>query len=291
MEAARQRYGSEASGKEKKPTRTFFDRYESITKKEYENAVSRDIPVYVLVEDNVYSEYQTYLRNKDSQKISYAHVDSANIFRLIEEILARPRNNPVHTFEKFSDIESWLTEQWAGLFRELLQKQSQQQQLSTLSSQVTDLRAINETLRKYLEALMRGIRPDDSSRLIQSEQKRLQEVERAEKLKSNPWARHVQTRYGVEFEDFYKAIISARSFSDFAKLISRHAKDPNTEEDCLRILHNFDAARHDFNVARGVLGLKHFRQSRARDDKTHPTKAVTETKSSRTSISETKPAK
>src|SRR5208283_4809517 len=33
-------------------------------------------------------------------------IHSTNIFRLIDEILARPRNNPTNTFERFSDIET-----------------------------------------------------------------------------------------------------------------------------------------------------------------------------------------
>jgi hypothetical protein len=70
------RYGSETGGRQKVPSRTFFERYESITKKEYESAATRDIPVYVLVESNVYAEYQTYFRNKDNKEINYAHVDS-----------------------------------------------------------------------------------------------------------------------------------------------------------------------------------------------------------------------
>jgi hypothetical protein len=147
------RYGSEASSDEKQPSRSFFERYESITKKEYESAVGRDIPTYILIEAGVYSEYQTFLRNKDSSSINYAHVDSVNVFHLIEEILARPRNNPVHTFERFADIESWLREQWAGMFRELLNRKSQQQQLATLNSQVAELKAVNETLKNISRQL------------------------------------------------------------------------------------------------------------------------------------------
>jgi hypothetical protein len=86
------------------------------------------------------------LKNKEREDVSYAHVDSANIFRLIEEILAKPRNNPTHTFERFSDIEAWLKEQWAGLFRDLLNGRSEQQQLTTLSMQVAQPKAINDTL-------------------------------------------------------------------------------------------------------------------------------------------------
>jgi hypothetical protein len=145
------RYGS---SEEKKPSGAAFERYDSITKKEYEAACSRDIPVYILIEQNVYSEYYTYLRNKDNKNINYAHVDSVNVFQLIQDILSKPRNNPVHTFERFSDIESWLREQWAGLFRELLQRMSSQKQIATLSAQVKTLGAINATLQRYLEAIV-----------------------------------------------------------------------------------------------------------------------------------------
>jgi hypothetical protein len=40
------RYGSEISGESKK-SEDFFERYESITKKEYGTAVDKDMPVYV----------------------------------------------------------------------------------------------------------------------------------------------------------------------------------------------------------------------------------------------------
>ena len=241
------RYGTEASGKQKTPDRTFFERYESITKKEYESAISRDIPIYVLVESNVYSEYQTYLRNKDSKNITYAHVDSANVFRLIEGILSQPRNNPTHTFERFSDIEAWLREQWAGFFRELLQKQSQQQQLTALGAQVSELKAINETLRKYLEAIMTGTTPAASSKLIESEQRRLQEVERNERIKEHVWCGYMTRKENVSFDDFKDAMSKATSFADFAKRVKR--------PDVLTTLQRHVGARRDFNQVRVLLGV------------------------------------
>ena len=43
------RYGSEASSdSSKKPSKSFYERYESITKKEYESAVTKDFPTYIL---------------------------------------------------------------------------------------------------------------------------------------------------------------------------------------------------------------------------------------------------
>ncbi|MDD3276266.1 MAG: DUF4062 domain-containing protein [Kiritimatiellales bacterium] len=253
------RYGTEASSKRKTPNRTFFDRYESITKKEYESALDRDIPVYVLVESNVYSEYQTYLRNKDNQNITYAHVDSVNVFRLIEEILSKPRNNPTHTFERFAEIESWLRDQWAGFFRELLQKQSQQQQLSTLGAQVSELKAVNETLRKYLEAVMTGITPDDSNRLIESEQRRLHELERNERIKENRWCRHVTRRTDVSFDTFIAAMREATSFLDFTKRIAGKETADNRQSLLFHILQSNESARRDFNDVRKLLELKPLR--------------------------------
>jgi len=41
------RYGSGASKQQKRPSRDFFERYESITKSEYASAISRDIPTYI----------------------------------------------------------------------------------------------------------------------------------------------------------------------------------------------------------------------------------------------------
>jgi hypothetical protein len=170
------RYGSEASG-QKKPTREFFERYESITKKEYERAVNRDIPIYIMVESSVYGEYHTYLQNKALKTISYAHVDSVNVFSMIEAILAKPRNNPTHTFERFADIEQWLREQWAGLFRDILNRRSQQQQLAGLSDQIKKLQGVGDALQTYIEKMLPNIAPG-SEELIQSERARLAALER-----------------------------------------------------------------------------------------------------------------
>lgn len=258
------RYGAEASGEQETPTRTFFERYESITKKEFESALARDIPVYVLVENNVYSEYQTYLRNKKAKNIVYAHVDSVNVFRFIEEILSKPRNNPTHTFERFSDIEGWLREQWAGYFRELLQRQSQQQQLSALGAQVSELKAVNETLRKYLEAVMTGITPADSSRLIESEQRRLQELERNERIKENLWCRHVLRPGDKTFEQFLEAMTKATSFTDFTKRMNTGKESEETDRRrLLGTLLQFEEARRDFNQVRKILGLKPVRPKKS----------------------------
>jgi len=260
------RYGSEASAESKKPSKAFFDRYDSITKKEYESAVTRDIPIYILVEGGVYTEYQTFLRNKDNTAIRYAHVDSVNIFHLIEEILARPRNNPVRAFERFSEIEGWLRDQWAGLFRELLTKQSQQQQLVALTTEVGQLKEVNETLKKYLEAVMTGATTDVSAKLIQSEEKRLEEVKKLDLLRLNHWCNFTMRKSKITFDQFVKAMKHAESFEEFARLVAP-GDDAAEHREILETLDVHEAARRDFNEARRILGLPAIRKRVTKGEK------------------------
>jgi hypothetical protein len=252
------RYGAEVSSGAREVQKTFFDRYESITKKEYGAAAERDIPVYILIEKGVYSEYQTFSRNKDIKNINYAHVDSVNVFVLIEEILSKPRNNPVHTFEKFEEIESWLREQWAGLFRELLRRQSQQQQLTGLSQQVVELKETNETLKKYLEAVMRGVGKQETDQLIESEERRLEEFRRYDELRRNDWITFVTQQFHLSFNSVVNLIRDSVGYDDFAKRAGEVANDPRTRERIISTIRTSEGARKDLNDARRTLELAPF---------------------------------
>jgi hypothetical protein len=249
------RYGSEVSGGETKPPRKFFERYESITKKEYESAIEKDIPTYILVEANVHAEYQTFLKNKEREDITYAHVDSANIFRFIKEILAKPRNNPTHTFERFSDIEAWLKEQWAGLFRDLLNRRSQQQPLTTLSSQVAQLKAIGDTLQKYLEAVVSKVTPEEAPKLIESEQKRLEKIELLQKAHFYDF---LVSYLNLSPEKAIAAFREAKSFTDFCEHVSKMADSSDTGALAERMADLLQDVRRRRNVneARSILGLE-----------------------------------
>ena len=253
------RYGSESSGKVKKDKKGFFERYDSITKKEYEEAVKKDIPTYILIESSVYSEYHTYLRNKGSSDVHYAHVDSENIFKLIEDILSKPKNNPVHTFEKFADIETWLREQWAGLFRELLHRMSNQKQIGTLSAQVDDLKEINNTLKRYLENVMSKVSPDDSPDIIRFEEERLEERERNKIIMENSWTDYILSEHRIDLDEYIQVMKDAKSFDDFAKIVGNISPRDDSEEDIENTLEEFSDARTDFNKTRKILGLPIFK--------------------------------
>jgi hypothetical protein len=172
------RYGSERTDSRSTLAHTFFERYDSITKGEYQSALRNNVPIYILIEAQVYAEYQTFLKNKGNDKVEYAHVDSVNIFLLIEDILALRHNNAMNTFSKYTEIEDWLREQWAGYFRELLKRTTESQQIASLSFQVLELAELNNTLKTYLENLMRTVSPDKgkSERLIAEESDRLTQI-------------------------------------------------------------------------------------------------------------------
>lgn len=251
------RYGSEASQTRGTEARGFYDRYESITKLEFKAAVERDIPIYVLIERSVYSEYQTFLRNRDKSDVAYAHVDSANVFHFIEDVLAQPRNNPVQPFDRFSDIEAWLREQWAGLFRELLHRTSSQQQLASLAAQVNELAAVNETLKRYLEEVMSKVAPDDSAKIILKESERLQDARVKERLRRN----NLISFYAgndVTLDGFIYVIQKAQDLAELIELMRQEPSVTRYADDIAALVERYPEALVDLNTARDTLGLPHF---------------------------------
>lgn len=147
------RYGSETSEVPIKSKSQYTD-YNSITHKEYETASHNHIPTYILIEKGVYAEYQTYKNNRENNDIKYAHVDNVSIFKLIDEIHNKPNNNPIFSFEKYNEIEEWLREQWAGLFKDFLAKRGNIKKFESLQKQVQNLEDLNITFKKYLETLL-----------------------------------------------------------------------------------------------------------------------------------------
>jgi hypothetical protein len=192
------RYGTEQSDARGPVPKTFYERYDSITKGEYRSAVEKDIPIYVLIEKAVYSDYETYLQNKSNKAIKYPHVDSVNIFHLVQEILGQPRNNPIQQFDRYSEIEAWLREQWAGLFRDMLTRSADRRQIASLASQVGELAQVNETLKKYLEAVVSNIAPAEAAGLIATEKKRLTKARQLAEVGKNRLGRGLHPENSAE---------------------------------------------------------------------------------------------
>jgi len=184
----------------------------------------------------------------------YAHVDSVNIFLLVEEILRQRHNNALLAFNRYDEIENWLREQWAGIFRDLLKRSSDSQQLSSLSAQVLQLSEINKTLKTYLENLMRAVTPDKSESVIETESSRLSEVQKLARLQDNGAVSFLKNS-GIPFEIIKNIIESSNDFKDFTGKIDE-ATDKRLRT--WRIFITLDKAQEDLNAAREILGRPPF---------------------------------
>lgn len=190
------RYGSPSSA-EQKPNQTILRKYNSITKKEYETAREKEIPIYIFIEKNVLSEYQTFKRNRANTDTEYAHVDSVQIFHLIDEIYSQPRNNQIKDFEKFDEISTWLKDQWAGLFADLISKKSHDAKLQDMSSQIHELKQINNTLIKYTESIMEKVEVKDARKIITAQEKKISES-KANSLMKEPMIKYLSEKYKLK---------------------------------------------------------------------------------------------
>lgn len=105
----------------------------SISQTELRTALKENKQVYIFIEKNVLSEYETYLLNKDIE-IKYRFVDNIKIYQFIEEIKNLNVNNNIKGFETASDITKYLKEQFAGLFQRFLEEQTKIKEASLIAN-------------------------------------------------------------------------------------------------------------------------------------------------------------
>jgi hypothetical protein len=181
--------------------------YSSITKKEYETAIEKDIPVYIFVERNVLTEYYTYKENKETKEMKYAFVDNVAIFHLIDGIYSQLRNNPIKEFEKLDDITVWLKDQWAGRFAEMIKEHSDKETLQSMALQLDKLDSVTNALIEYSKKIIAKSYPGDQSiKIIDKVNKDMQENELANTLKANAYIRHVMLRHKGDFDKILNLI-------------------------------------------------------------------------------------
>lgn len=183
------RYGSATEERKKKTPHTtiekMYETYNSVTTKEYETARKKDIPTFIFVEKGVKAEYETFKSNRDNNSIKYAHVDSVNIFYLLDDILTQKKNNYVKEFDKFEDIVIWLKEQWAGIFADLLLNKKDSSTLRDMSAQLVELNQVTKSMKEYTESIMRKVKPDDFEKIITKEESKLR-LFKASRFKEEP---------------------------------------------------------------------------------------------------------
>lgn len=204
------RYGSSASNDESNGTGEMMERqyefYNSITKKEFETAHNQDIPVYIFVEKGVLAEYGTYKENRNNSSVHYAHVDSVNIFRLLDSIYDLRRNNLTQGFENLDDITAWLRDQWAGLFAEFLTREAGGTTLATLGKQLEDLSNITGVLKEYSERIIEGVVPTQYDKIVGDAAKNLKYKEAIDLINFSTLGRNLELGQGLGFDEIIKLL-------------------------------------------------------------------------------------
>lgn len=107
------RYGNAGNIKEK-------EQEYSVSQLELKTALKEDKQVFIFIDKNVFTEYETYLLNKENEDVIYKYVDNPNVYKFIEEIKSLPNNNNIKGFETAEDITCYLKEQFAGLFKQFM---------------------------------------------------------------------------------------------------------------------------------------------------------------------------
>jgi hypothetical protein len=153
---------------------------------------------------------------------------------------------------------------------------SNEQQLATLSAQIEVLQEVNTTLKRYLEAVMTKISPQESVTLIKTEQKRLDDIKQLEKLRKNGWVRYLSARFGIDDSTSAKIIQQAESFEDFGERVQKASKVMDAGRSVIKDLEMYVGARRDFNAARNLLGEKSLRLSRKSKSRTTKKLSVVE---------------
>lgn len=130
---------------------------DSITNREFKEALRLKIPIFALVEGSVYNEHNVFQRNKknlevDMSKVYFPSVDSLKIFNFIDEVRGGSVNNALVPFRDFGDIETYLRQQWAGMMFDFLTVRSNEKRVSDTLSSISEMNTKIEMLSEQILA-------------------------------------------------------------------------------------------------------------------------------------------
>lgn len=150
----------------------FKDSNSSITNYEYKQAIKSNIPVFALVESAVYSDQHLFITNKKvnpklCEKIKYPSCDNTKIFEFLDEVRKNSTNNSLFPFADFSDIESYLKKQWAGMMFEFLDQKQQDSNAKITNRLLDDLTLATRKSEELIKILVKASQPVDAEVTIQ----------------------------------------------------------------------------------------------------------------------------
>lgn len=167
------RYGSPSSKESVEEERKAYDDdYISITRKEFETASKKNIPILIFVDRNVFSEYQTYKENQEffdklyleplaetseNKKFKFAHVDHINVFRFVDLL----KTKPIKTFEKVEEIESYIKSQLSGMFYLYLESLKKSADDNKILDTISELNNVTLRMNEMLASVGKQILGED----------------------------------------------------------------------------------------------------------------------------------
>jgi len=128
---------------------------DTITNFEYREAAKSKIPIFAVVQEEVYTDYYLFEQNKENKnidftKIKYPAVDSTKIFEFMEEVQKNAINNALTPFSSFNDLETYLRQQWAAMMFNFLSEQSENRRVASVLDSLTTINERIELIAKQI---------------------------------------------------------------------------------------------------------------------------------------------
>jgi len=156
-------YGSPASGEKKIDQ---FNEFLSVTRREFETAIEKGIPLFVFIDKNVFSEYGVYVENKEEIEsktilIKFKATKNINIFRFIFEI-EMLKNIVIIDFDKVVIIKDFLSKQWADMFKNYLSSIKEHKQIEQLQYSINNINLLIEKMGVMVDGVGKKVLTDSS---------------------------------------------------------------------------------------------------------------------------------
>lgn len=150
-------YGSAASGEKKDE----FKEYMSVTRNEFRTAIDAGIPIFVMIDKKVMTEYGVYEANYDSiekenSEMRFPSTKDINVFRFIKEIKGIV-TLPIQEFERSSDIKGFISKQWADMFKNYLSSLKTEKENKKVESSVNEMKDLIQKMNIMLDSVGKNI--------------------------------------------------------------------------------------------------------------------------------------
>jgi hypothetical protein len=205
----------------------------SITRLEVERAVNSGLAIFCFVEANVHAEFNLYRVNKDqAEVIRWTSVDDVAVFEFIDYVYDLKGSTPVFTFNTARDAIRILKLQFAGLVRDLLERQK----LQTYGAHLDQLVQSFEKVRQLQNELDR-----EKNLLSQTRQEML--------VPSHPIFASLQSAIDAECRIFFTSI------EELELVMTHFGCEPVDEREVADKTRMF-FIRRDADAAQRVIGIE-----------------------------------